>query len=102
MAFDLKQLQSLLDSAQSADQFKKDVQRALKKVGTNLNALQSSLDEANALLSEDYAPEAKERKTRAAKAPKELGVEPDPEAPYGRKADGTPKSKPGRSKAVAE
>lgn len=98
MAFDLKQLQSLIDTGQSADQFKKDVQRALKKVGSNLSALQTSLDEANALLSEDYAPEAKERKPRA---PKALGVEQNPEHPHGTKPDGTPKKKPGRAKVAA-
>ena len=98
MAFDLKQLQSLIDTAQSADQFKKDVQRALKKVSSNLSALQTSLDEANALLSEDYAPEAKERKPRA---PKEIG-EQNPDHPYGTKPDGTPKKKPGRAKPTAE
>ena len=100
MALDLKELQSLIDSAQSADQFKKDVQRALKKVSNNLIALQTSFEEANALLSDDYKPAVKERKSRTQKAPKELGN--DSEAPYGRKGDGTPKSKPGRAKGAAE
>lgn len=46
----------------------------------------------------DGAVEPKQRKTRTPRA--EAG-EVDAEAPYGRKKDGTPKSKPGRSKEGA-
>lgn len=99
MALDIAQLQQLLDSAQKADAFKNDVKRALKKVGTSLSALQASIAEANELLSDDYKATPKERKPRAAKAPKKLG-EIDHDAPFGRKNDGTPKSRPGRAKAA--
>jgi hypothetical protein len=37
------------------------------------------------------------RKQRQTRTPKEAAVA-DPEAPYGRRKDGTPKGKPGRSK----
>lgn len=94
MAVDLAQLQQILDNAQKADAFKTDVKRALRKVSSLVVNLQSALDEVDALMSDDYTPTVKERKARA---PREIG-EVDAEAPYGRKKDGTPKSKPGRSK----
>jgi len=94
MAVDLAQLQQILDNAQKADAFKADVKRALRKVSSLVANLQSALDEVDVLMSDDYTPAVKERKARA---PREIG-EVDAEAPYGRKKDGTPKSKPGRSK----
>ncbi|RZK38968.1 MAG: hypothetical protein EOO61_07580 [Hymenobacter sp.] len=94
MAVDLAQLQQILDNAQKADAFKADVKRALRKVSSLVTNLQSALEEAEALMSDEYTPTVKERKTRA---PREA-VEVDAEAPYGRKKDGTPKSKPGRTK----
>ena len=94
MAVDLAQLQHVIDSAQKADAFKADVKRSLRKVSSLLTNLQSAVEEAEALMSDDYAPAVKERKSRA---PREV-VEADAEAPYGRKKDGTPKNKPGRSK----
>lgn len=94
MAVDLAQLQQILDNAQKADSFKADVKRALRKVSSLVTNLQSALEEAESLMSDDYAPAIKERKTRA---PREA-VAVDAEAPYGRKKDGTPKSKPGRTK----
>ncbi|MFD1871218.1 hypothetical protein [Hymenobacter bucti] len=94
MAVDLAQLQQVLDNAQKADAFKSDIKRALRKVSSLVINLQGALEEAEALMSDDYAPAIKERKARA---PREA-AEVDAEAPYGRKKDGTPKSKPGRTK----
>jgi hypothetical protein len=94
MAVDLVQLQQVLDSAQKADAFKVDVKRALRKVSSSLVNLQNAIEEAEALMSDDYTPVVKERKPRSSR---EVG-EVDAEAPYGRKKDGTPKSKPGRTK----
>ncbi|RZK37855.1 MAG: hypothetical protein EOO61_08485 [Hymenobacter sp.] len=94
MAVDLAQLQQVLDNAQKADAFKADVKRALRKVSSLVTNLQSALEEAEALMSDEYTPVVKERKARA---PREA-AEVDAEAPYGRKKDGSPKSKPGRSK----
>jgi hypothetical protein len=94
MAVDIAQIQQLLESAQQADAFKADVKRALRKVSSLASNLQQAVEEAEMLLSADYMPTTKERKARA---PREL-TEADAEAPYGRKKDGTPKSKPGRSK----
>ena len=94
MAVNIAQIQQALASAQQADAFKADVKRALRKVSTLAGNLQQAVEEAETLLSADYEPAAKERKTRA---PREA-AESDAEAPYGRKKDGTPKSKPGRAK----
>ena len=94
MAVDLAQIQQVLESAQQADAFKADVKRALRKVSTLLTNLQSAVEEAEGLLSEDYTPSVKERKARA---PRAANIT-DEEAPYGRKKDGTPKNKPGRTK----
>jgi len=96
MALDLTQFQQLLDSAQKADAFKADVKRALKKVSSLLVNLQTAVEDAETLMSDDYTPTVKERKTRVPRAAADTEV--DPEAPYGRKKDGTPKNKPGRSK----
>lgn len=100
MALDIAQLQAVLDSAAKADAFKADIKKSLRKVSSLLVSLQGAVEEAEGLLSNDYTPAAKERKSRTAKAPKALG-DVDTEAPYGRKEDGTPKAKPGRSKATA-
>ncbi len=98
MALDLNQFQQVIDSANKADAFKTDVKRALKKVSTLLVNLQSAVEDAEALMSDSYTPAVKERKPRTARAEQAEGAEVDPEAPYGRKKDGTPKNKPGRSK----
>lgn len=94
MAVDIAQIQQLLESAQQADAFKAEVKRALRKVSSLASSLQQAVEDAEALLSADYTPATKERKARA---PREA-TETDAEAPYGRKKDGTPKSKPGRAK----
>ena len=94
MAVDLAQLQQVLDSAQKADAFKADVKRALRKISTLITNLQNAVEEADALMSSDYTPTTRTRKPRA---PRQV-TEVDEEAPYGRKKDGTPKNKPGRSK----
>ncbi len=94
MAVDIAQIQQVLESAQQADAFKADVKRALRKVSSLVSNLQQAVEEAEMLLSTDYTPVVKERKARA---PREV-TQADAEAPYGRKKDGSPKSKPGRSK----
>jgi ABC-type transporter Mla subunit MlaD len=97
MALDINQFQQIIDSAQKADAFKADVKRALKKVSSLLVNLQTAVEDAEALLSDDYSPAVKERKTRTPRTAEDA-AEVDPEAPYGRKKDGTPKNKPGRTK----
>lgn len=94
MALDLAQLQQILEGAQKADALKSEIKRALRKVSSLLVNLQTTVEDAEALMSDDYTPIVKERKPRT---PREVG-EVEAEAPYGRKKDGTPKSKPGRNK----
>ncbi|MDJ0365375.1 hypothetical protein QMK33_09435 [Hymenobacter sp. H14-R3] len=94
MAIDLIQLQQVLDSAQQADALKGEVKRALRKVSTLLQNLQSAVEETEALLSPGYTPVAKVRKAQAPRA----ATVTDADAPFGRKKDGSPKSKPGRTK----
>lgn len=98
MAIDVSQIQQVIDSAQKADAFKADVKRALKKVSSLLINLQTAVEDAEALMSDGYTPAVKERKARTPREAQANGAEADPEAPYGRKKDGTPKNKPGRSK----
>ncbi len=98
MALDLTQFQQVIDNAQKADAFKADVKRALKKVSSALANLQTAIEDAETIMSDDYTPTVKERKTRSSQANDDANAEVDPEAPYGRKKDGTPKNKPGRSK----
>ena len=96
MAVDLTQLQQVLESAQQADAFKTSVKRALRKVSSLLGNLHTAVDEADALLSNNYIPVGMERKTRVART--QITNEPDEQAPYGRKKDGTPKNRPGRTR----
>jgi len=83
----------MLDSAQNADALKVDMKRALRKISLLLANLQSAIEEIESLMSDDYVPSSKERKGRAPREAAEI----DAQAPYGRKKDGTPKSKPGRN-----
>lgn len=94
MAIDVKQLQQVIASAQQAETFKSDVKRALRKVSSLLQQLQAAVEETEELLSPDYTPVAKTRKARVTRE----AAAKDAEAPFGRKKDGTPKSKPGRAK----
>jgi hypothetical protein len=94
MAIDVKQFQQIIESAQQADAFKSEAKRALRKVSSLLQQLQSAVAETEELLRPDYTPAVK---TRKAQAPREV-IARDEEAPFGRKKDGTPKSKPGRVK----
>lgn len=94
MAIDVKQFQQIIESAQQADSFKSDVKRALRRVSTLLLQLQTAVKETEGLLSPDYTPAVKTRKTSA---PRGASVR-DAEAPFGRKKEGTPTSKPGRAK----
>ncbi|MDO7849580.1 hypothetical protein Q5H92_24675 [Hymenobacter sp. M29] len=93
-SLDLSQLQNIINNATKNETLVSEIRKAAARAT-------KALGELNALLAEDYQPEVKERKPRAPKAPKELG-EVDPNFPYGKKKDGTPKAKSGRSKEAAE
>ena len=68
MAIDLAQIQSILANAEKNETLVSEIRKAAKRV-------ESALGELNVLLADDYTPAKKERKTRTAKAPKELGAE---------------------------
>ena len=84
MNLDLTQLQNLLNKAEQNEALLNELQKQFKKA-------RSVFEEMEKLLQDSYTPKA--RKTRAA----EPG---DAEAPYGRKKDGTPKQRPGRTKTA--
>jgi hypothetical protein len=93
MAINLTELQALLDQAAMTAANEKEVRKSLVRVENLLSNITKELTGIYELL-DGGAPPLKQRKTRA---PKEATAE-DPEAPYGRRKDGTPKGKPGRSK----
>jgi hypothetical protein len=94
MAINLNEIQELLNQAGAAAANEKEVRKGLTRIESLLSNITKEITNVYALL-DGAEPAKKERKTRA---PKEE-VEVDPEAPYGRKKDGSPKVKPGRSKA---
>jgi hypothetical protein len=84
MNLDLTQLQNLLNKAEQNEVLLGELQKQFKKARTVFEDMEK-------LLQDSYVP--KGRKPRAAS-------EPDAEAPYGRKKDGTPKQRPGRTKTA--
>jgi len=85
----IQQLQELLNNKPEATESKSNN----KKVVSALKQAQSAIGRAIDLLNGTVDSEATDEAPAAA--------EVDPEAPYGRKKDGTPKSRPGRAKAEA-
>ena len=83
MALDLTQLQTLLQKAERDEALLSELQKQFKKARV-------AFDEMEKLFENSYTP--KGRRAQAA-------TEVDAEAPYGRKKDGTPKQRPGRTKA---
>lgn len=90
MAIDLTQLQALLTKAETNTANEKEVRKALTRIENLLTNVGHEVANVYAIL-DGAAPVKKER--RAANA--------DADAPFGRKADGTPKKRPGRVKAEA-
>jgi len=85
MNLDLTQLQNLLNKAEQNEALLSELQKQFKKA-------RSVFEEMEKLLQDNYVP--KGRTPRAAADPS------DTEAPYGRKKDGTPKQRPGRTKTA--
>lgn len=96
MAIDLSQLQELLNNASTSAANEKEIRKSLVRVENLIGNVQQEVTHIYALL--DGSAEPRQRKPRATKAVGEAG-EVDADAPYGRKADGSPKAKPGRAKA---
>lgn len=87
MAINLNELQSLLNKAEANTANEKEIRKGLTRVQNLLTAIGQEVEKVYALL-DGAAPAKKAR-------------EMDAEAPFGRKADGTPKKRPGRMKAEA-
>jgi hypothetical protein len=85
---DINAIQNILNNAAKNETLVSEIRKAAGRV-------QKSLDDLNKLLADGYTPEVSAAKKRGTKAPKAIG-EIDPHAPYGRKANGEPKGKPGR------
>jgi hypothetical protein len=94
MAINLNELQALLDQAGASAANEKEIRKGLVRVENLVSNITKELTSIYELL-DSAAPVKKERKARAAKEAGEV----DPDAPFGRKADGTPKKRPGRAKA---
>lgn len=93
MAINLNEIQELLNQAGAAAANEKEVRKGLTRIEGLVSNIAKEITNVYALL-DGAEPTKKERKTRAPKEEAEV----DPEAPYGRKKDGSPKVKPGRSK----
>ena len=91
MAINLNELQELLDKAEATVASDKEIRRSLTRIENLMVTVGEEVAKVYAIL-DGAAPARKERKARAASPA-------DADAPYGRKADGTPKKRPGRTKA---
>lgn len=69
MALNFNDFQKVVETAQQSDAMKSDLKRALKKVNSSLEALQTAMGEMATVLTDDYVPAGpKARKPRAPKA----------------------------------
>jgi hypothetical protein len=95
MAININELQALLNRASIAAENEKDIRKGLTRIENLLSNVHQEVANVYTLL--DRAPPAKKgRPTAAPTQPTEV----DPEAPYGRKKDGTPRAKSGRTKGA--
>lgn len=93
MAIDLTALQELLNNAQNTASVEREVRKSLTRVENLMGNITKEITSIYELL-DGATPAKKERSARGS-----VAIDPtDTEAPYGRKKDGTPRSKPGRSK----
>jgi hypothetical protein len=95
MAINITELQAFLNQASIAVENEKDIRKGLTRIENLLSNIHKEVTNVYTLL--DNATPTK--KVRQASEPIEP-VEVDAEAPYGRKKDGTPRAKSGRSKAA--
>ncbi|HEX8327270.1 MAG TPA: hypothetical protein VF629_07000 [Hymenobacter sp.] len=96
MAINFNELQKLLNRATAAAENEKDIRKGLSRIETLLGNIHKEVANVYALL-DGATPAKRERSTRAPRP----AVEPDADAPYGRKKDGTPRAKAGRSKTAS-
>ena len=91
MSLNFDEFQKVVETAQQADAVKADLKRALKRVTSALENLQTALAEVETVVSDDYMPAArKPRKTRASNAE------------HGEDGTNGVHKKPGRPKKIVE
>jgi hypothetical protein len=90
MPINLNELQALLTKAEANTVNEKEIRKGLTRIENLLTTIGQEVEKVYTLL-DGAAPAKKERRANNA----------DAEAPFGRKADGTPKKRPGRIKADA-
>ena len=99
MALDFNELQKVIDDARTSNALKVELRNTFRKHASAVDSLTKTINEFNdqiqAMLKDDYKPSPLAKKERKPRAPKG-GSDNDAAAPFGRKKDGTPKSKPGR------
>jgi hypothetical protein len=95
MAININELQALLQQASVAVENEKDIRKSLTRIENLLSNIHKEVANVYALL-DSATPAKKGRPT----APPTEATEVDSEAPYGRKKDGTPRAKSGRSKVT--
>jgi hypothetical protein len=95
MAININELQALLQQASITVENEKDIRKGLTRIENLLSNIHKEVANVYVLL-DSAAPAKKGRPTAAPTDPTEV----DPEAPYGRKKDGTPRAKSGRSKVT--
>jgi hypothetical protein len=95
-AIDLSALQEMLSNAERSAANEREIRKSLTRIENLQSNITQEVQHIYQLL--DGTVDPKQLKTHP---PKELGGEIDPQAPYGRKRDGSPKSKPGRATSAA-
>jgi hypothetical protein len=95
MAININELQALLNQASIAVENEKDIRKGLTRIENLLSNIHKEVANVYALL-DSAAPAKKSRQSAAPTDPTEV----DAEAPYGRKKDGSPRAKSGRSKTA--
>jgi hypothetical protein len=93
-ALDLNALQEMLSNAEKAVANEREIRKSLTRIENLQSNITQEVQHIYQLLDGNVEP--KQRKTHATRQP----VEADVEAPFGRKKDGTPRAKPGRTKEV--
>lgn len=88
MPINLNELQTLLTKAEANTANEKEIRKGLTRIENLLATIGQEVEKVYTLL-DGAAPAKKERQPTNA------------DAPFGRKADGTPKKRPGRVKAEA-
>lgn len=91
MPINLTELQNLLTKAEANTANEKEIRKGLTRIESLLNTIGQEVEKVYTLL-DNATPAKKERRANNV----------DADAPFGRKADGTPKKRPGRVKTETD